>query len=272
MSDRSLNFPVVLGGLPSSQGISPLTYGLGAWSDHLPFAFDLIATLRPRLLVELGTFSGESYFGFCQAVRQYGTGTSCYAVDTWRGDDHTGPMDESCYLAVDINNQRHYSAFSYLVRGTFDEARSQFTERTIDLLHIDGAHDYESVRHDFETWLEKVVPGGIILFHDIAARHDNFGVWKLWDEIIPHGAGSFAFRQGWGLGVWRKPWSGEDPAPPANPYLDMLFSGDPERQEAIRSHYVLSARELRTRMTYTPPPTPSPPRRSRPSRPRSRRF
>ena len=36
--------------------------------------------------------------------------------------------------------------------------------------------------------------------------------------------------------------------------MDTLFSGDPERSEAILSYYALAARELRTRMTYTPPP------------------
>src|SRR5437764_4408932 len=41
-----------------------------AWLEHAPFAFWLIEALRPRILVELGTHGGYSYFAFCQAVER----------------------------------------------------------------------------------------------------------------------------------------------------------------------------------------------------------
>ena len=42
--------------LPSIN-FEPLRYGLGAWTEHVFFAYDLVAQLKPRLLVELVIFA-----------------------------------------------------------------------------------------------------------------------------------------------------------------------------------------------------------------------
>jgi hypothetical protein len=66
---------------------------------------------------------------------------------------------------------------------SFAEALNSFKDQTIDLLHIDGFHSYEAIKEDFETWLPKVSPDGIILLHDIHVRRNTFGVYKFWQEI-----------------------------------------------------------------------------------------
>lgn len=68
----------------------PLRLSASAWAEHVPFAMFLVDLLRPRTIVELGTFSGVSYCPFCQAVKEPGLDTGCYAVDTWKGDPQTG--------------------------------------------------------------------------------------------------------------------------------------------------------------------------------------
>ena len=172
----------------------------GSWVGHIPFGAWLVAQAAPRLLVELGTHTGNSYFSFCQAVAANGLATQCYAVDTWAGDDQAGHYGEDVFQSVQRHNERLYGGFSALLRMTFDEAVTQFDAGAIDLLHIDGLHTYEAVRHDFETWQPKLSDSAVVLFHDTSVREKDFGVWRLWEELsakYPH----IDFPHSHGLGV-----------------------------------------------------------------------
>jgi hypothetical protein len=213
---------------------------LRTWSGHLPFARDLIASLQPRLLVELGTHFGESYFGFCQSVEEAGISCACYAVDSWHGDAHAGEYGDEVWEEVDRYNNQCYGSFSHLLRSCFDDARPEFSDESIDLLHIDGLHTYAAVKHDWDTWFPKVAPGGIVLLHDTTARFLDFGVWKLWEELSPNYE-SFEFHHYHGLGVIRKP----GPRNSQGGVLDYLFAAD--NAKAIRQYYVLCSERLDSR-------------------------
>jgi GT2 family glycosyltransferase/glycosyltransferase involved in cell wall biosynthesis len=154
-----------------------------AWLGHIPFACWLINTMQPRTLVELGAERGASYFAFCQAVSEAKLMTQAYALDTWHGDIQTGGYDESVFAFVEGYNKELYADFSKLLRGRFDEHLSQFDDASIDVLHIDGLHTYEAVRHDFYTWLPKVSPSGLVLLHDTEVDKPDFGVGKLLAEL-----------------------------------------------------------------------------------------
>jgi glycosyltransferase involved in cell wall biosynthesis len=171
-----------------------------AWLEHAPFAFWLIEALRPSTLVELGTHGGFSYFTFCQAVERLQLETRCFAVDTWRGDEHAGFYGEEVYEDVRRYHDSRHSSFSTLVRATFDDAVHQFPDGIIDLLHIDGRHLYNDVKHDFETWRHKLSDRSVVLFHDTNVHERDFGVFRFWRELClehPH----FEFLHGHGLGI-----------------------------------------------------------------------
>ena len=149
----------------------------------MPFGYDLISALAPKILVELGVHYGDSFFTFCQARKNLGIETICYGVDTWEGDYHSGEYGEEVFEYVSSYNESNYSDFSYLIRSTFAETVKKFEDDSIDLLHIDGLHTYEAVSEDLKMWLPKVKDNGTILFHDTNERQRDFGVWKLWEEV-----------------------------------------------------------------------------------------
>ncbi len=172
-----------------------------AFVGHLPFVAWLMHMLAPSSFVELGTHSGNSYFAFCQSVQENGLATKCYAVDTWQGDEHAGCYTDEVFTRVRAHNQEHYADFSHLLRMTFDDALSNFSDASIELLHIDGLHTYEAVKHDFESWLPKLAPGAVILFHDTSVSERGFGVWRLWQELQTLYPNNLEFLHSNGLGV-----------------------------------------------------------------------
>ena len=115
-----------------------------AWLGHVAFGYMLVSEFRPNLLVELGTHWGNSYFSFCQAVRDQQLNTKCFAVDSWEGDPQAGFYDNAIFDTVSKQNAQ-YESFSTLKRMFFDDAVSSFDDESIDILHIDGFHSYEAV-------------------------------------------------------------------------------------------------------------------------------
>lgn len=170
------------------------------WIQHTPFALFLMDMFRPNTFVELGSFSGASYCAFCQAVKTLNLKTRCFAVDTWQGDPHAGVYGEDVLNNLKSHHDPLYSSFSTLLQSSFEDALPLFTDKSIDLLHIDGYHTYEAVKNDFSSWLPKMSSKGIILFHDTSIRTEDFGVWKFWSELKTKYP-NFDFHHGSGLGV-----------------------------------------------------------------------
>jgi hypothetical protein len=172
------------------------------WWPHVPFAFWLVAAARPRSLVELGTDRGVSYAAFCEAARRLELDARFFAVDNWVEDEKAGEerAGEKVFETFKAFHDRRYASFSQLVRAGFDAARDAFADGSIDLLHIDGSHDYDAARDIFDLWQGKLSPRGVVLLHGTRRAGENFGVGRLFGELAG-GAPHFEFRHGDGLGL-----------------------------------------------------------------------
>ncbi len=170
------------------------------WAGHRWFAYDLIRWGRPELVVELGTQYGPSFFTFCQAVRDEGCVTSLHAVDTWKGDAFTGCTVTRSSRSSGASMPRRFADLdTHLHRCLFRDALDDFAPESIDLLHIDGCHDYDSVADDYESWLPKVAQDGMVLLHDVDPDTD-MGSARFWKELAS-GHPSIEFTHSLGLGV-----------------------------------------------------------------------
>jgi len=71
--------------------------------------------------------------------------------------------------------------------GTLEALKKRLNGKPINILFIDAAHNYISVKKDFEIY--NPLCDGIVAFHDINyGRHDpgikiEQEVWKFWDEL-----------------------------------------------------------------------------------------
>ena len=173
----------------------------GAWFGHKFFTYDLVANTKPQKIVELGTHKGTSFFSFCQAVKDFKLDAELIAIDTWKGDKHAGYYEEDVYeLFNKVKNKTYPNLNTVILKKLFDDAIKDIPDNSVDILHIDGLHTYEAVKHDFENWINKVKNNGIVLFHDTHEKTADFGVYKLWEELKEKYQ-TMEFAHSHGLGV-----------------------------------------------------------------------
>jgi predicted O-methyltransferase YrrM len=107
-------------------------------------------------IVEIGSFKGKSTICLGRGS-QAGAAVPVYAVDP-----HTDGRFEEFMSNVE---RAGISALVRPVASLSQAAAAGFDER-IELLFVDGAHQYDLVLEDFEKWVPKVVDGGWVAFHD----------------------------------------------------------------------------------------------------------
>jgi predicted O-methyltransferase YrrM len=147
----------------------------------------LIALLRrraPRVVVEIGTARGGTFYAWCQVAEPDAILVSVDLPDGPFGGD--GAADSSTLQRYGQPGQQlHFiqdDSHDLKTRARLEEILG---EREIDFLMIDGDHTYEGVRQDFEMYAPLVGDGSPIAFHDILPHPTDSlcEVDRFWNEI-----------------------------------------------------------------------------------------
>ena len=151
--------------------------------------YSLVRNFKYENILEIGTGTGFSSLIFAKALVDEGFSSS------YRDDERRyGTVD-----TIDINEdspnifQNNFGKFREYIPElesmiTFYNKDSSelipFLDKQYDLAFIDGCHDYECVKADYENVLKKIRKGGCIVFHDVVETPNyKQGIWDVVEEI-----------------------------------------------------------------------------------------
>lgn len=177
--------------------------GFGEDAFHAMW-FALFRDFQPKFALEIGVFRGQVLS--LLSLLSYNFGLSCevHGISPFSpaGDSvstYDGGID---YYADTIRNLRMFGARdAFLHKGfsTEEDMVGVIRSRKWDVIYIDGNHDYDVVRQDFENCRRAVRHGGLIVFDDASlfngyspasySSAGHPGPSKVADEIDP---GEFA--------------------------------------------------------------------------------
>ena len=169
-----------------------------AWVGLGTIAYELVGEFKPKIIVELGSFTGFSTFAMGLALRDIGAPARLYAVDTWQGDPIMGQFGEEVYETF-LDNRRKLGLESIVhpLRMTFERAKNEIKER-IDLLHIDGFHSFRAATSDFYMFRPLLSSGALVMFHDV---YTYFRGMRLFWALISRRYPSYLIPYSHGLGI-----------------------------------------------------------------------
>jgi Methyltransferase domain len=132
--------------------------------------------------VEVGCFRGESAEIAARYVKHL------WCVDPWSPacgvvtpfDGGVGQHEYMLFLlkTAALDNIRG------ILRMTSVEAGAMMPDKSLDIVYLDGLHDYANVKQDILTWLPKLRMGGYLGGHDFNDCPDHIGLLRAVREIL----------------------------------------------------------------------------------------
>jgi predicted O-methyltransferase YrrM len=144
---------------PFQAKVKPLIADVPGWltDEEGEALYELARSCTGKgVIVEIGSWKGKSTV--CLGIgSQEGERVPVYAIDP-----------HADYRFGDFKTNVERARIAELVRpiASLSQAAADRFEEPIELLFVDGSHEYDLVLEDFEKWVPKVVDGGWVAFHD----------------------------------------------------------------------------------------------------------
>jgi hypothetical protein len=140
--------------------------------------------------VEIGSFLGKSISYCVVESKNLNKNIKFHCIDPWKSyeeltttfkklDEEYG---ESGVYTKFLNNVAPIKEYINVHRMKSQEASKKFEDKSIDVIFIDGAHDYENVKIDCNVWYSKMKSDGVMIFDDCKPKVE--GVWKAVTEFL----------------------------------------------------------------------------------------
>lgn len=173
------------------------------WNGNNPIFEKLIKELQPKIIVEVGSWKGQSTATMALACKKFGLDTKIYCIDTWLGalEFYTNPTKERDLEKKDgypqvyytfIKNMREIGIYEHIEPITLPSQLGLKYLKHLgiqpDLVYIDASHEYEDVKQDIElakSLNPKVIFGddyGNSVFPGVKQAVDEEGVSEIVDN------------------------------------------------------------------------------------------
>ncbi len=174
------------------------TQGWGSTHHYLTTHHDMI---RPKIIVEIGVWKGGSTIEMASKLRALELDGVVVAIDTWLGAwDHWINDDLFEQLSFDhgypaisrkfMGNVLVAGLEDYVVPLPLDSLNAAAVFKHFgfrpDIIHLDGAHDYEAVSADLRVWWPLLRPGGLLIGDDYYEETHWPGVREAFHRFFSH--------------------------------------------------------------------------------------
>jgi len=174
---------------------------------ELARVMQLVYAQQPKILMELGSFRGWHLWALSRMLLEPAQLISIDPLIGLPEGEHHVWEDGEVAERVKPHDLQWFRADS-TKQQTLDDLTKFLDGRKIDFLFIDGNHEYDYVKSDFNMY--KHLVSGFLLFHDVGSRpaeSSGIHVRKFWqDEILPEYPNAFEildsnYRDSYGIGV-----------------------------------------------------------------------